>query len=103
MRYSRRTARAIAHLGSERSATGKRSVMATHEQLLDRIRGEYVEMPGLRLTFPQACRLWHVDPQTCQTVLRDLVAERFLHQAQDGAYCAFPTTRATTAKATLAS
>lgn len=77
--------------------------MATHHQLLARIRGEYTEMPGLRLTFPQACRLWHVDPGTCETVLADLVAERFLHRTRDGSYCAFPETRATPAKATLAS
>lgn len=77
--------------------------MDTHQQLLARIRGEYGEMPGLRLTFPQACRLWAVDATTCKTVLADLVDERFLHRAADGSYCAFPQTRATPAKATLAS
>lgn len=77
--------------------------MATHQQLLTRIRGEFAEMPGLRLTFPQACRLWHVDADTCQKVLTDLVRERFLHLTVDGSYCAFPETRATPIRATLAS
>ena len=29
-----------------------------------RIRGEFLEMPGLRLTSAQAARLWHVDAAT---------------------------------------
>jgi hypothetical protein len=77
--------------------------MATPDLLLARIRGEYSEMPGLRLTFEQACRLWQVDAATCRSVLENLVAERFLHRTHDGAYCAFPETRAVPVKATLAS
>ena len=77
--------------------------MTTPDRLLTRIRGEYSEMPGLRLTFAQACRLWQVDAATCRSVLENLVAERFLHRTQDGAYCAFALTRAVPVKATLAS
>ena len=32
------------------------------EALVQRVRGEFREMPGLRLTFAQACRLWQLDP-----------------------------------------
>jgi hypothetical protein len=67
--------------------------MNIDSSLLTRIRGEYGEMPGLRLTFAQACRLWHVDADTCQTVLEDLLAQRFLHRTRDGAYCASAETR----------
>lgn len=77
--------------------------MATHDLLLARIRGEYREMPGLRLTFPQACRLWHLDPVRCRAVLEGLVAEGFIHQAHDGAFTALAITRGTPAKATLSS
>jgi hypothetical protein len=77
--------------------------MTTSDLLLARIRGEYREMPGLRLTFDQACRLWHVDAATCRGVLENLVAESFLHRTHDGAYCAFAETRAVPVKATLAS
>lgn len=77
--------------------------MAAPDVLLTRIRGEYLEMPGLRLTLAQACRLWHMDAATCSTALADLLAERFLHRTHDGAYIAFPATRPTPAKATLAS
>ncbi len=75
--------------------------MATHDLLLARIRGEFSEMPGLRLTFAQACRLWHLDAATCHTVLEALVAERFLYRTREGAYAAFAPTRA--AKAALSS
>ena len=46
--------------------------------LLHRVHGEYMEMPGLRLTLAQACRLWNVDQDTSLDVLNRLVAEQFL-------------------------
>ena len=64
--------------------------MATDHRLLSRIRGEYREMPGLRLTFTQACRLWQLDGDTCHQVLDRLLVERFLQQTPDGAYTVFP-------------
>jgi hypothetical protein len=60
------------------------------ESLVARIRGEYGEMPGLRLTFAQACRLWQLDGTTCSQLLEQLVAERFLYQTASGAYIALP-------------
>ena len=51
-----------------------------------RIRGEFLEMPGLRLTSDQAARLWHVDGATCTAVLSRLVADRFLTRTRSGAY-----------------
>jgi hypothetical protein len=35
------------------------------DQILRRIRAEFLEMPGMRLTFSQAKRLWGLDEQTC--------------------------------------
>jgi hypothetical protein len=37
------------------------------DSLLDRVRGEYREMPGLQLTIAQACRLWQIDRSTALT------------------------------------
>jgi hypothetical protein len=51
-----------------------------------RIRGEFLEMPGLRLTSEQAARLWHVDVATCTFVLSRLVSDRFLIRTRTGAY-----------------
>jgi len=45
-----------------------------------RARGEYGEMPGLRLTVSQACRLWQVERLTRGTVLECLVRDGFLYQ-----------------------
>jgi len=47
-------------------------------RLLQRVHGEYMEMPGLRLTIAQACRLWNVDAATSLDVLSRLVDEQFL-------------------------
>lgn len=67
--------------------------VSSPESLAARIRGEYSEMPGLHLTFPQACRLWHLDPAACRSVLHTLVEEHFLRQAADGAFVALPPPR----------
>lgn len=64
--------------------------MLLPESLLARIRGEYSEMPGLRLTFAQACRLWQLDASTCEMLLERLVRETFLCKTLDGAYIALP-------------
>jgi hypothetical protein len=57
-----------------------------HEDLLRRIQGEYLEMPGLRLTPAQAQRLWGVDRATCDAVLDALVDRKFLFRRCDGAF-----------------
>ena len=56
------------------------------EDLIGRIRGEYLEMPGLRLTRPQARRLWGLDEHTSDRLLTMLVERKFLTCAPDGAY-----------------
>ena len=61
------------------------------ELLAPRIRGEYREMPGLRLTLGQACRLWQVDVHTCEMLLDHLVAEGFLCKTNSGFYVASET------------
>jgi hypothetical protein len=56
------------------------------EALLLRIQGEYLEMPGLRLTPPQAQRLWGLDRSECETLMSVLVDARFLARTDDGSY-----------------
>jgi hypothetical protein len=55
-------------------------------ETLRRIQGEYLEMPGLRLTMAQAQRLWGLDRHTCEQALAKLVAARFLSMTRDGAF-----------------
>ena len=59
---------------------------SSSEQMLQRIAGEYREMPGLRLTTAQAQRLFHLDVQSCTELLRELVHLEFLTCAADGRY-----------------
>lgn len=66
--------------------------MSPRESLVTRIRGEYLEMPGLRLTFPQACRLWQVQPADCRAALQALLDEKFLVHTPEGAFVAATTT-----------
>jgi hypothetical protein len=54
--------------------------------MLRRISGEYLEMPGLRLTCQQAQRLWGLDHETCTELLSELVASRFLARTSNGQY-----------------
>ena len=55
-----------------------------HPVLLDRIRGEFMEMPGLQLTAVQAARLWGMDLAACQHVIDALVAASFLRWTAAG-------------------
>ena len=51
-----------------------------------RIRGEYREMPGLRLSREQAMRLWSLDRAACGRVLDTLIEAGFLRRDQHGRY-----------------
>jgi hypothetical protein len=56
------------------------------DEVLQRIQGEYVEMPGLRLTAAQAQRLWGLERDVCDALLGALVDAKFLSQTRDGAF-----------------
>jgi hypothetical protein len=54
--------------------------------MLQRIRGEFREMPGLKLTIAQAARLWHLDPASSRGSSRRLVVDVMLKRKADGVY-----------------
>ena len=56
------------------------------DEIIRRIRGEFLEMPGLSLTLPQAQRLWGLDPASCHAVLNALVEAGFLARTPRGAF-----------------
>ena len=56
------------------------------DDVLQRIQGEYSEMPGLRLTAIQAQRLWGLERAVCDELLGALVDAKFLSQTRDGAF-----------------
>jgi hypothetical protein len=56
------------------------------ETVVDRVCGEFLEMPGLCLTLAQAQRLWGLDACSCQKIMDLLVEVRFLCDTRDGKY-----------------
>ena len=59
---------------------------STTEEIIRRIQCEFLEMPGLRLTEQQACRLWALDPLCCSAVLSVLIKSGFLFRTRNGAF-----------------
>ena len=56
------------------------------EDVLQRVQGEFAEMPGLCLTAAQAQRLWGLDRYLCDRLLEALVKAKFLSQRRDGSF-----------------
>jgi hypothetical protein len=56
------------------------------EEVLRRVQGEFLEMPGLRLTEAQACRLWGLDEASCGALLGALCDAKFLFRTTNGAF-----------------
>jgi hypothetical protein len=56
------------------------------EDLVERIRAEFIEQPGLSLTEAQASRLWRLEPVTLRRALQPLIESAFLSRGPDGRY-----------------
>jgi hypothetical protein len=54
------------------------------DAIVRRVRNEFHEMPGLRLTPAQATRLWGLERETCHEVIETLVAAAFLRWTPAG-------------------
>jgi hypothetical protein len=67
--------------------------MVIQAEVLDRVRAEYDEMPGLRLTLQQAARFWQMERTVCEAALDTLVQQRCLNRTIEGAYVALPNPR----------
>jgi hypothetical protein len=76
-----------------------------HDAVHNRIRAEYLEMPGLSLNAEQVQRFCGIERGMCQFVLQSLVDEGFLCLKFDGRYARLTegrVPRPTPATATLA-
>ena len=73
--------------------------MSSLHTLIDRIRAEFTDLPGLKLTSAQACRLWQVDERECRAALATLIMEGFLSQTPSGVFVALPRPQGKSAKA----
>ena len=56
------------------------------QRVLKRLRAEYLEMPGMRLTIEQIQRLCGIEPRMVKPVLDALVKASFLRLNSDGTY-----------------
>lgn len=63
------------------------------QEALARARAEYLEMPGLCLTVPQAARLLGLNTDQSQRVLSDLADAGLLRRTAQGAYVRRPCPR----------
>jgi Fic family protein len=62
------------------------TIARVSDQIVDRARAEYLEMPGLCLTVPQAARLLGVTTVESQRVLSALLDGGLLRRDPNGAY-----------------
>jgi len=60
--------------------------MTTFQEVVSRIRAEYLEMPGLHLTAAQVQRLCGIESKICETALDSLLGAQFLCVSADGCY-----------------
>ena len=56
------------------------------EDSVQRIRAEYLDLPGLSLTAAQAQRLWNLDSETCGLALDMMIRETFLRRTPHAKY-----------------
>jgi DNA-binding IclR family transcriptional regulator len=56
------------------------------QRLVERVRAEYREMPGLSLTLAQARRLFGLPQDACARILDALTREGLLRQETDGRF-----------------
>jgi hypothetical protein len=54
--------------------------------VLNRVEGEYNEMPGMCVTRMQAQRLWGLDSTTCELVLTTLLDRGVVRRTSRGMY-----------------
>ena len=62
------------------------NVVPSEQEWTQIIRGEFLEIPGLRLTSDQIQRLWGLHRDVCAAVLESLLHQRFLQLTADGHY-----------------
>lgn len=61
--------------------------------VLVRVRAEFNEMPGMRLTLQQAARLWDMPESRCERLLEQLVSAGFLVRDRAKRYARRPEAR----------
>lgn len=55
------------------------------DTVVERVRAEFEEMPGMTLTMPQASRLFGLEEAFCLSIVERLVHAAYLRRTQTGA------------------
>jgi len=63
---------------------------ATRERLLENLRGELSNLPGLALTPGQAARLFNIPPEVCVRLFLLLEEQGSVKRREDGRVCGVP-------------
>ncbi len=71
---------------SVRSVAHRRRTKQSERRLVERVRGEFSEMPGFSPTLEQAARLFSLSTDDCHRVFGRLLTEGFLARSADGRY-----------------
>jgi hypothetical protein len=66
--------------------SGIRTPSRAIQRLIEQLRAEYAEMPGLSVTLPQAQRLWATDRTTCEAAFDHLISRRVLRKTTRGRF-----------------
>lgn len=56
------------------------------QEIISAVVGEFNEMPGMKLTREQICRLWHLPRDEAEQVIGSLVASGFLRKDSHNRY-----------------
>ena len=78
-----RASQQLAGILLDDGAIGGKTAMNV-EKLVERIRAEFDEMPGMVLTVPQASKFFGVDQELMRSVTERLVASEHLRMTRDG-------------------
>ena len=70
----------------QRPRAAPSNTRSSFDQIAQRVRAEYLEMPGLNLTRDQAKCLWAVDGPLCDRLLAYLVETGFLERTAHATY-----------------
>ena len=54
-------------------------------RVIDRVRAEFNEMPGMTLTVPQALKVLGLAEELCRSVVEQLVSAEYLRKTESGA------------------
>lgn len=77
---------ATRELPSRREVPTDRRDHASRERLRCRVQAEFEEMRGLRLSLPQAIRLFGLREDVCRRILDALIADGLLKRTSDEKY-----------------